>query len=122
MPHYTRQALVKAKNLRQEMTDAEKLLWSRIRSKQLLDKQNERLKFRRQVPIGHYIVDFYCHAHKLVIELDGSQHIENKEYDDIRTEFLSQQGIQVIRFWNNDVITNLEGVLSVILENINQDQ
>lgn len=115
MPAHSKEALGKAKALRQDMTDAEQLLWSRIRGKQLLDKEEQPLKFRKQVPIGHYIIDFYCPRYKLALECDGSQHTENKEYDDIRTEFLNAQGITVLRFWNNEVLTNIDGVLERVL-------
>ena len=90
-------------------TDAEQKLWSTVRNRQLAG-----LKFRRQVPIGAYIVDFYCHECRLVLELDGSQHLAQLEYDDIRTCFLQAQGIRVLRFWNNEILSNIEGVLQQI--------
>jgi len=99
-----------AKQLRQNMTEAEKLLWSRIRNRQL------GVKFRRQTPIGRYIADFYCHEQKLIIELDGSQHLEQAEYDQIRTDFFAAQGIGVLRFWNNEVLCQLDDVLVKIKE------
>jgi len=98
-----------AKQLRQNMTEAEKLLWFHIRNRQL------GVKFRRQTPIGRYIADFYCHEHKLIIELDGSQHLlEQAEYDQIRTDFFAAQGISVLRFWNNEVMLKPHDVLAMI--------
>jgi very-short-patch-repair endonuclease len=90
------------------MTEAEKCLWSKLRNNQLGSK------FRRQTPIGRYIADFYCHEHKLIVELDGSQHIEQQEYDQVRTEFFASQDIKVIRFWNNEVLFQLDDVLAMI--------
>jgi adenine-specific DNA-methyltransferase len=72
--------------------------------------------FRPQHPIGNYIVDFYAARKKLIIELDGSQHLEQKEYDERRTEFLRSRGSKVIRFWNHDVSNNMDAVLQVIWE------
>ncbi len=74
------------------------------------------LKFRRQMPIGRFIVDFACVELKLIIELDGSQHADHKEYDEIRTVFLESKGYRVIRFWNNQVMKELGGVLKLIEE------
>ena len=96
-----------AKSLRQSMTDAEKILWNRLRLKQL------GFKFRRQEPIGRYIVDFVCYESRLVIEIDGGQHFENAD-DQARDEWLFKQGFKVKRYWNNDVMSNLEGVLEDI--------
>lgn len=104
----TPQTLRNAKQLRQQMTEAEKCLWSKLRNNQLGSK------FRRQAPIGRYIADFYCHEHKLIVELDGSQHLEQQEYDQIRTEFFASQRIKLIRFWNNEVLFQLEDVLAMI--------
>jgi very-short-patch-repair endonuclease len=100
-----------ARELRSAMTDAEQLLWSCLRRKQLGG-----FRFRRQHPFERYVLDFYCCEAKLAIELDGGQHNDpsTKEYDDQRTAFLNKQGIQVVRFWNNDVLSNLEGVLESI--------
>ena len=96
-----------ARNLRKNQTDAEKVLWRQLRDRQLLN-----YKFRRQFVIEQYIVDFVCLDLKLIIELDGSQH--NEEVDSERTLFLTQRGFKVIRFWNNDLFTNLAGVLEQI--------
>jgi ATP-dependent helicase HrpA/adenine-specific DNA-methyltransferase len=98
-----------AKALRRQLTDAERALWSRLRNRQLDDH-----KFRRQVPIGPYVVDFVCFEQKLIIEIDGGQHAENIEQDLSRTEWLEQEGYRVIRFWNNEVLGNTDGVLQAI--------
>jgi very-short-patch-repair endonuclease len=93
---------------REEMTPAERKLWSHLRNDQL------GVTFRRQHAIGNFIPDFVCVQKKLIIELDGSQHLEQKEYDAVRTEHLEKQGYKVIRFWNNDVMKNIEGVILAI--------
>ena len=108
LPH-TPQALINAKQLRQQQTQAEQQLWSKLRHRQLAG-----LKFRRQVPIGAYIVDFYCHEQGLVVELDGSQHIEQAAYDEVRSQFLQAQGLTVLRFWNNVVLTDVDSVLQQV--------
>ena len=100
-----------SRNLRKNQTDAEKLLWRSLRGKQL-----EGLRFRRQHPIGRYIVDFVCLDKRLVLELDGDQHGEEagqiKDYE--RDLWLNKEGYQVLRFWNSEVFTNMEGVLETI--------
>ena len=101
--------LTHAKRLRRNMTDAELLLWSRLRRHQL-----HGLMFRHQTSIGHYIVDFACLTIKLIIEVDGGQHNINKAADDRRTRWLEARGYRVMRFWNNEVLQNLDGVLEVI--------
>ena len=98
-----------ARDLRKNMTDAERLLWSCIRRRQVGG-----VKFRRQAPIGQYIVDFASFEAMLVIELDGGQHVEQKEYDWRRSEWLSAQGFKVMRFWNHEVFEDLDAVLDVI--------
>ena len=98
-----------AKALRKRLTDTERLLWRHLRAKQL-----EGLKFRRQEPIGRYIVDFVCHEKRIVIEVDGSQHAIEKNKDAERDKWLNEQGYKVLRFWNNEVLTNIEGVLQTI--------
>jgi very-short-patch-repair endonuclease len=100
-----------ARSLRSDMTLAEQKLWQAIRGKQL-----ERYRFRRQHPIGPCIADFACIDKSLVIELDGGQHQERVAYDEQRTTFLQRQGWHVLRFWNNDVLNNLEGVLAKVIE------
>jgi len=94
------------------MTDSERLLWSRLRADQL------DVKFRRQHPLGHYVADFACLDPKVVIELDGSQHAEQQDYDARRDAFFAQQGFKVLRFPTNAPMVNLEGVLTVILDEI----
>ena len=94
--------------LRKELTLAERKLWSRIRNDQL------GVTFRRQHAIGNYIPDFCSPKAKLKIELDGSQHLEQMEYDEERTKYLESQGYEVIRFWNNQMMSDIEGVLRAI--------
>jgi very-short-patch-repair endonuclease len=108
MSQYNEKLKKYARELRKNMTDAEKLLWSRIRRKQMKDFQ-----FYRQKIIGNYIVDFYCPKADLVIELDGGQHYtaEGKERDRIRDAFMSGRGLRVVRFSDKEVFDNLEGVL-----------
>ena len=101
--------IVLAKKLRKNSTPAENLLWSRLRAEQL-----EGLKFRRQQLIGNYIIDFVCFEKKIVIEVDGGQHAIEKGKDSIRDEWLKGQGFKVLRFWNNEVLMNIESVLEVI--------
>ena len=100
-----------AKALRKRLTDTERLLWRHLRAKQL-----EGLKFRRQEPIGRYIVDFVCHEKRIVIEVDGGQHSTDKNRDAERDKWLNKQGYKVLRFWNNEVLKNIQGVLHVIKE------
>jgi len=88
------------------MTDAERVLWRAIRRKQL-----DGHRFRRQQPIGRYIVDFFCPEVRLIVELDGGQHAERADYDADRTEWLEARGYRVVRYWNPDALRNLEGVL-----------
>ncbi len=100
----------RAAELRHHQTEAEAKLWAHLRSHRLNDTH-----FRRQFAIGNYIVDFCAPRIKLVIELDGSQHLEQKGYDNDRTEFLNAQGYRVLRFWNNEVMNDLEGVMSAVM-------
>ena len=100
----------RAQSLRTKQTDAERKLWLRLRARQL-----NGLKFRRQHPIGRYIVDFCCPEHHLVVELDGSQHAVRVDRDQRRTAFLGRQGYRVIRYWDNEVLTDLEAALEDIL-------
>ena len=101
------------RELRQESTEAEKLLWAELRSRKL-----NGLKFRRQHPLDKFIVDFYCNEKKLVVELDGGVHNEkiNKEYDEARTAMLAGLNVIVLRFKNEDVINNMKEVLREISE------
>lgn len=112
---YTKQALEYAKELRKNMTDAENTLWYYLRNEQMYG-----VKFRKQPPIGNYIVDFVSFDKKLIIELDGGQHLEesNIRHDKLRDEFLRNSGYTVLRFFNNDVFENIEEVLETICSNI----
>ena len=104
-----------ARVLRKNMTDAERFLWSKIRRKQLKEFQ-----FYRQKNIGDYIVDFYCPAAKLIVEIDGGQHYseENIVKDEVRDKFLSDLGFRVLRFSNSDVFKNIEGVVEEIYNHL----
>ena len=97
-----------ARRLRVNQTDAETVLWNRIRNRQI-----DGYKFARQVPIGAYICDFVCREKRIVIEVDGGQHAESAT-DAVRDRYLIAEGYRVLRFWNNDVLGNLEGVLATI--------
>lgn len=99
------------RELRQESTESEKLLWAVLRNRKL-----NGLKFRRQHPLDKFIVDFYCHEKKLVVELDGNVHGEkvNKEYDEARTAMLAGLNVTVLRFKNEEVINNVQGLLKKI--------
>jgi very-short-patch-repair endonuclease len=99
----------RARALRKQATDAERLLWKHLRSRQL-----DGHKFRRQTPVGPYVVDFLCLEHRLVIELDGGQHADQQEKDQERSARLAGWGFRVLRFWNHEVLSNTEGVLQVI--------
>ena len=99
----------RAKELRRNQTEAEAKLWSYLRNHQL-----NNVGFRRQHAIGNCIVDFCAPRRKLIIELDGGQHLEQEEYDAQRTEFLESRGYKVLRFWNNDVLKNIEDVICEI--------
>lgn len=101
-----------AKKLRINSTDTEKYLWKYLRGRQL-----EGFKFRRQQPIGKYIADFINLERKIIIEVDGGQHLENKK-DKLRDKWLEEQGYEVLRFWDNEVLTNIEGVLELIREKL----
>ena len=102
-----------ARKLRGDMTDAERRLWSHLRASQL-----DGAKFTRQLPIGDFVVDFACRSARLAVELDGGQHAENSA-DDARTAIIEAHGYRVIRFWNNDVLQNTDGVLMAIVEELN---
>ncbi len=98
-----------AKALRSNQTEAEQRLWYHLRAHRFMG-----LKFKRQKPLGRYIVDFVCMEQRLIIELDGGQHAEQVAYDQQRDAWLRGQGYTVLRFWNNDVMQQLEGVLEQI--------
>ena len=100
-----------ARHLRRSSTEAEQALWNRIRNNQIKD-----VKFRRQQPLGPYTVDFICFEHRLIIEVDGGQHATTVHHDELRTNWFTQRGYKVMRFWNNEVLQNMEGVLQVIAE------
>ena len=105
--------ITRTRSLRAESTNAERKLWAVLRSRQL-----EGAKFRRQVPVDHYFADFACIEAKLIVELDGGQHAEQRAYDEARTARLEEAGWRVIRFWNNDVFENVDGVADDILSAI----
>ena len=98
------------------MTDAERLLWQRLRKRQLAE-----VKFRRQAPIGKYIVDFASFEKKLIVELDGGQHTLQRDYDSTRTKWLESEGFQVLRFWNYQVFEDIDTVLEVIWNAVHDD-
>jgi very-short-patch-repair endonuclease len=99
----------RAKRLRRDLTDVERKLWRWLR-----DRGLGGAKFRRQHPIGRYVVDFACVEAGLVVEVDGGQHAERRAQDAARTRYLEAQGFRVIRFWNNEVSENIEGVMATI--------
>jgi very-short-patch-repair endonuclease len=103
----------RARKLRREMTEAEIRLWQMLRL-----RQTEGYRFRRQVPIGRFIADFVCHAARLIVEIDGGQHDLLSDEEMNRAQFLEGQGYRVLRFWNNEVLDNPEGVRSLIAENL----
>jgi very-short-patch-repair endonuclease len=109
--------LERARSARKDPTEAEDKLWSRLR-----DRRLQGWKFRRQEPIGPYRPDFVCAKAKLIVELDGSQHVDAVNYDESRTKFLTGQGYRVIRFWNNEVFTDMDSVLEKILSELEQQR
>lgn len=108
-------AIERARRLRANMTKAERALWAGLRQAQ------PQLHWRRQVPLGPYVADFCSHRARLVVELDGGQHAAeaSQAYDTARTRFIEGEGYRVFRFWNNDVLSNLDGVLAAIAESTN---
>jgi very-short-patch-repair endonuclease len=104
-----------ARRLRRNQTDAERILWFRLR-----DRRLDGWKFKRQVPVDRFVADFVCADGMLIVELDGGQHERDKERDADRTNALEAMGYVVLRFWNNDVMRNIDGVLEVILSTLNQ--
>ena len=102
-----------ARNLRKNPTDTERFVWQHIRYRQL-----DGNRFRRQHPLGPYVVDFVCLEKRLILELDGGQHAEQVKDDLTRTCWLERQGFRVIRFWNNEALENWDGVEQVILEQL----
>jgi very-short-patch-repair endonuclease len=111
-------SVLRARELRENATRAERLVWHRIRDRQMFG-----VKFRRQHPVGRFIVDFVATRERLVIELDGGQHALEPEVarDVERTRELEKEGYRVLRFWNMDVLTNLEGVLEAIALELGRD-
>ncbi len=107
--------LVNAKRMRHVPTEAEAVLWRQLRAGRLAD-----YKFKRQQPIGNFIVDFVCFAQKLVIEVDSGQHVELQVRDEARTEWLQAQGFRVLRFWNHDVLQRRDLVLEEVLRKLGE--
>jgi len=105
----------RAGELRQNQTEAESKLWSRLRAHRMAGVQ-----FRRQHAIGNYVVDFCAPRRKLIVELDGSQHLDQAKYDLERTQYLESKGYRVLRFWNHDITNNIDAVLNIIWEEINK--
>lgn len=105
-----------ARKLRANMTDAERLTWRSLRRRNF-----DGFKFRRQEPIGPYIVDFVCFPKKLIVELDGGQHAQNQEADAERTRWLNSKGFTVMRFWNSQVFEDTDGVLEAIWNALHED-
>jgi len=106
----------RAKQLRHDQTDAERLLWSRLRAAQL------GVKFRRQHPVAGYYADFCCVEHGVIVELDGSQHMQSEQQDQRRTEHLQASGFRVLRFWNNDVLLRTDDVLDAIAKAVREER
>jgi very-short-patch-repair endonuclease len=104
------QSRIRARDMRRSPTEAERKLWWNLRHRISLPNSH----FRRQVRVGHYIVDFACHQPKIVIEVDGGQHAEQTRRDAQRSRFLESKGYRILRFWNVDVLTNIESVLELI--------
>jgi adenine-specific DNA-methyltransferase len=104
-------SIVKARELRKTMTDAERALWRHLRLRQISG-----YKFRRQQPIGKYIVDFVCFEKKLIVEVDGAHHAEQSAYDIGRSAWLEKEGFRVLRFWDNQVLKETNGVKEMIIK------
>ena len=101
------------RKLRRDSTEAEKVVWRALRNRQLSGH-----KFRRQHPIGQFVADFCCMEAMLIVEIDGGQHDRQAEADARRTSELERQGYRVVRFWNNEILGNLEGVLATLLDEL----
>jgi very-short-patch-repair endonuclease len=106
----------RARRLRLDSTDAERKLWYRLRSRSILE-----FKFVRQEPVGPYVVDFLCRERRLIVEVDGGQHADSKS-DLVRDQWLAEHRYRVLRFWNNDVMMNVDGVLEAIAAVLNEQQ
>ena len=115
--YYNPHNLKNAKEMRSNMTPAETKMWRILRGKRFQD-----LKFKRQVLIGNYIVDFLCENKKIIIEIDGGQHNKelNIQSDKNRTRYLENNGYKVLRFWNDDVMKNIDGVMEVIFREVKE--
>jgi very-short-patch-repair endonuclease len=113
----TQKTFSRAKELHRNMTDTEAKLWRHLRAHRMGD-----VHFRNQHAIGNYVVDFCAPRKKLIIELDGSQHLEQEEYDAERTAFFESRGYRVLRFWNNDVMNNMDAVLKLIWSVLNEEE
>ena len=114
-PHDDPHLMHNGRNLRKNMTPAEQTLWKHLRGKRLAG-----YRFRRQQPLGQYILDFVCVDAKLVIEIDGGQHAEQTAYDETRTRYLQNLGFTVIPFWNNEVLQQTDAVLTAILHKLEE--
>jgi len=104
-----------ARRLRRDSTNAELRLWNKLRARSI-----DGYKFVRQQPLGHYVVDFVCREKRLIIEVDGGQHANNKQ-DQVRDQWLRQRNYRILRFWNNDIISNLDVVLEVIADALHEE-
>ena len=102
-----------ARELRNNPTDAERHFWHELKRRRIAG-----VKFRRQQPIGPFIVDFVCFERRLIVEVDGGQHAEQRQQDEQRTRWLEAQGYRVMRFWNNDVLANTEAVAQAVLDEV----
>ena len=102
-----------ARELRKNPTDAERCLWRELKRRQIAG-----VKFRRQQPIGPFIVDFVCFERRMIVEVDGGQHAEQHHYDEQRTRWLETQGYRVLRFWNNDVLANTGAVVQAVFDEV----
>jgi very-short-patch-repair endonuclease len=110
-----KQNVDRARELRRDSTEAETALWRCLR-----DRGADGEKFVRQEPIGPFIADFVCRSKKLIVEIDGGQHVERAELDEARTRHLESLGYRVMRFWNNEVLQNLEGVWMLIQQELSE--
>ena len=110
-------AKTRARELRKSPTEAGQRLWHHLRRHQL-----DGHRFRRQQPLGDYIVDFFCYEEGLIIEVDGGHHSEQEAYDNERTAWLEAQGYSVLRFWNNEILDQIDAVKEVILEKMSSDR
>ncbi|MEE3320439.1 MAG: endonuclease domain-containing protein [Pseudomonadota bacterium] len=111
--HVPRSLTKRARDLRSRQTEAEQRLWYYLRAARFMG-----IKFKRQKPMGNYIVDFVSSSHRLIIEIDGGQHAEQQEYDRRRDAWLRSQGYEVVRFWNHQVLTETQSVLESVRQKI----